>query len=176
MCLRQDPREQESRLIYSRFLRRKWEKHSNIFQLHSQRKHLRIKRRIQLMGKWINDVKVSMDRQLERNALFSSTILTCRRKKNMVHNLLLNLFDSISIIKVIIILYYILFTLLFYTLIIDWFKCSATIGWYNRKDLQYMKMEDVIILSAMGPPGGGRTFITNRLVRHFNLVVYTELD
>lgn len=39
-----------------------------------------------------------------------------------------------------------------------------------------MKMEDLIILSAMGPPGGGRTFITNRMVRHFNIIGYTELD
>lgn len=39
-----------------------------------------------------------------------------------------------------------------------------------------MKMEEVIILSAMGPPGGGRTFITNRIVRHFNIITYTELD
>lgn len=28
----------------------------------------------------------------------------------------------------------------------------------------------------MGPPGGGRTFITGRLVRHFNVIAYTELD
>jgi dynein heavy chain len=28
----------------------------------------------------------------------------------------------------------------------------------------------------MGPPGGGRTFITGRLVRHFNVISYTELD
>ena len=27
----------------------------------------------------------------------------------------------------------------------------------------------------MGPPGGGRTFITNRLIRHFNILAYTEL-
>lgn len=39
-----------------------------------------------------------------------------------------------------------------------------------------MRMEDLIILSAMGPPGGGRTFITNRVVRHFNILGYTELD
>lgn len=32
------------------------------------------------------------------------------------------------------------------------------------------------MLAAMGPPGGGRTFITARLVRHFNVIAYTELD
>jgi dynein heavy chain, axonemal len=39
-----------------------------------------------------------------------------------------------------------------------------------------MKLEDLIILTSMGPPGGGRTFITNRVVRHFNLLGYTELS
>lgn len=34
----------------------------------------------------------------------------------------------------------------------------------------------MIILAAMGPPGGGRTFITPRLIRHFNVIAYTELD
>lgn len=48
-------------------------------------------------------------------------------------------------------------------------------GWYDRKTLLYMKLEDLIVLSTMGPPGGGRTFITNRLVRHYNMLAYTEL-
>ena len=39
-----------------------------------------------------------------------------------------------------------------------------------------MKIEDLILLGAMGPPGGGRTFITNRLVRHFNVIAYNELS
>ena len=39
-----------------------------------------------------------------------------------------------------------------------------------------MKIEDVIILAAMGPPGGGRTFISNRVVRHFNVIGYNELS
>ena len=39
-----------------------------------------------------------------------------------------------------------------------------------------MKLEDIILLTAMGPPGGGRTFITGRLVRHFNCIAYPELE
>ena len=31
-------------------------------------------------------------------------------------------------------------------------------------------------MTAMGPPGGGRTFITNRLIRHFNMITYTDMD
>jgi dynein heavy chain len=38
-----------------------------------------------------------------------------------------------------------------------------------------MRLEDLMVLCTMGPPGGGRTFITNRLVRHFNMLAYTEL-
>ena len=49
-------------------------------------------------------------------------------------------------------------------------------GWYNRRDLTFMRFEDVIILSSMGPPGGGRTYITNRILRHFNIIGYTELN
>jgi len=38
-------------------------------------------------------------------------------------------------------------------------------GWYDRKSKEkpFLKIEDVIILSAMGPPGGGRAVITARL-------------
>lgn len=39
-----------------------------------------------------------------------------------------------------------------------------------------MRFEDIVILSAMGPPGGGRSAITNRMMRHFNIISYTELD
>lgn len=49
-------------------------------------------------------------------------------------------------------------------------------GWYERKTLQFMKIEDVVFLSAMGPPGGGRAVITARLKRHYNIIAYTELD
>lgn len=49
-------------------------------------------------------------------------------------------------------------------------------GWYNRKDQQLIKIENLILLTALGPPGGGRTHITPRLVRHFNVIAYTEMD
>ncbi len=49
-------------------------------------------------------------------------------------------------------------------------------GWYNRKDQQLIKIENLILLTALGPPGGGRTHITARLVRHFNVIAYTEMD
>lgn len=39
-----------------------------------------------------------------------------------------------------------------------------------------MNLQDLIILSAMGPPGGGRQAITPRLMRHYNIICYTELD
>jgi len=37
-----------------------------------------------------------------------------------------------------------------------------------------MHLEDLLVLGSMGPPGGGRTFISNRLIRHFNIVCYTD--
>jgi dynein heavy chain, axonemal len=39
-----------------------------------------------------------------------------------------------------------------------------------------MKLEAIILLTAMGPPGGGRSNITARCVRHFNLIAYPDLD
>jgi len=39
-----------------------------------------------------------------------------------------------------------------------------------------MILEDILLLSAMGEPGGGRSHITPRILRHFNIVAYTDLD
>ncbi len=38
-----------------------------------------------------------------------------------------------------------------------------------------MKIEDIIFVCAMGPPGGGRSPITKRLERHFSIITYTNL-
>ena len=38
-----------------------------------------------------------------------------------------------------------------------------------------MRIEDVIFICAMGPPGGGRSPITKRLERHFNIITYTNM-
>jgi len=49
-------------------------------------------------------------------------------------------------------------------------------GWYNRKTKEFIYLDDVMLLAAMGPPGGGRSVITARIVRHFNILAYIELD
>jgi dynein heavy chain len=49
-------------------------------------------------------------------------------------------------------------------------------GWYNRRDLQWIKIEGLIVLAAMGLPGGGRSRISDRIVRQFNQLGYTDLD
>jgi dynein heavy chain len=48
-------------------------------------------------------------------------------------------------------------------------------GWYDfgTPDRDFRATRNVRFCAAMGPPGGGRTSITNRYVRHFN-IVYVE--
>ena len=50
-------------------------------------------------------------------------------------------------------------------------------GWFNResKEKEFKKIEDIILVSAMGPPGGGRSPVTGRLQRHYNYLTYTDL-
>lgn len=51
-------------------------------------------------------------------------------------------------------------------------------GWFDRKSKEkpFNKIEDTFILAAMGPPGGGRSVITPRIQRHFNVMTYTDLE
>ena len=47
-------------------------------------------------------------------------------------------------------------------------------GWYGR-DNAFRTMTEVQFVAAMGTPGGGRTFITDRYLRHFNLVALSQV-
>ncbi|KAL7746739.1 hypothetical protein RI367_007902 [Sorochytrium milnesiophthora] len=50
-------------------------------------------------------------------------------------------------------------------------------GWYDRKAIgKFMELVDIMFVSAMGPPGGGRNPITQRFLRHFNLISFVEMD
>jgi dynein heavy chain len=49
-------------------------------------------------------------------------------------------------------------------------------GWYSRVTKEFMQLVDIIFVSAMGPPGGGRSTLTQRLQRHFNIITYSTLD
>ena len=51
-------------------------------------------------------------------------------------------------------------------------------GWYDRKSKErpLMHIDDIMLMCSMGPPGGGRSPITQRLQRHFNIITYTELE
>ena len=44
-------------------------------------------------------------------------------------------------------------------------------GWYDLKEIgEYRTLIDIQFVAAMGHPGGGRTRITQRYIRHFNLI------
>jgi dynein heavy chain len=51
-------------------------------------------------------------------------------------------------------------------------------GWYDRKDNKhpFRHLENITLLGSMGPPGGGRAFITPRFQRWFNFVGFVNLD
>ncbi len=47
-------------------------------------------------------------------------------------------------------------------------------GWYAR-DNAFRTLADVQFVAAQGPPGGGRTFVTDRYLRHFNIVALSQV-
>ncbi|XP_030585284.1 LOW QUALITY PROTEIN: dynein heavy chain 1, axonemal-like [Archocentrus centrarchus] len=50
-------------------------------------------------------------------------------------------------------------------------------GWYDRSQIgTFKKLVDINFACAMGPPGGGRNPISQRLTRHFNFLSFTEMD
>ncbi|KAJ9459042.1 Dynein-1-beta heavy chain [Diplonema papillatum] len=51
-------------------------------------------------------------------------------------------------------------------------------GWYEHKkdNVDFRELQDVLFIAAMGPPGGGRSEVTPRLVRHFNVVSLPPFD
>lgn len=52
--------------------------------------------------------------------------------------------------------------------------CSCACCRYGRDNL-FRQMVDVQFVAAMGPPGGGRAFVTNRLLRHFSTLACAQV-
>ena len=51
-------------------------------------------------------------------------------------------------------------------------------GWYDYKNKlhPFQHIQNTLIICAMGTPGGGRTFITPRFQRHFNVLAVANFD
>ena len=50
-------------------------------------------------------------------------------------------------------------------------------AWHVIKlNKEYIKIEDVIVVGAMVPPKAGRNDISHRLLRHFNVIPFTDFD
>lgn len=48
--------------------------------------------------------------------------------------------------------------------------------WYDRKDTSKLELMDMLFVSAMGPPGGGRNDISGRFTRHMNIISIDSFD
>ena len=51
-------------------------------------------------------------------------------------------------------------------------------GWYEHKkdSVDFRELQDVLFLGAMGPAGGGRSEISQRLQRHYNTISFPPFD
>ncbi|XP_011297154.1 dynein heavy chain 1, axonemal-like [Fopius arisanus] len=50
-------------------------------------------------------------------------------------------------------------------------------GWYDTSEIgEFREICDVNIIGAMQPPGGGRNSISERVIRHFHIIVFPEME
>ncbi|XP_060028831.1 dynein axonemal heavy chain 3 isoform X1 [Erinaceus europaeus] len=48
--------------------------------------------------------------------------------------------------------------------------------WFDKKDTTKLDIVDVLLVTAMGPPGGGRNDITGRFTRHLNILSISAFE
>uniref|UniRef100_A0A094ZX25 Dynein heavy chain 7, axonemal n=1 Tax=Schistosoma haematobium TaxID=6185 RepID=A0A094ZX25_SCHHA len=48
--------------------------------------------------------------------------------------------------------------------------------WYDLKDTTKLILQDIHLIGAMGPPGGGRNDVTQRFMRHFHVISMTPFN
>ena len=49
-------------------------------------------------------------------------------------------------------------------------------GWFDRKENVWRNLIDCQYVAAMGPPGGGRQVMSNRMLRHLHMLTFTDLS
>ena len=48
--------------------------------------------------------------------------------------------------------------------------------WYDRKDTSKLELLDVLLVCALSPPGCGRSAVSNRFIRHMNILGIDSFD